>query len=218
MVRLYIILVSLLLCCLSAQAQEVISEYNVDIVVHQNADFLITETLTVISEGKKIRRGIFRDLPRTKLSGDVILPYQYNIKSVTRNGEKEPFSQSNDKNAKRVLIGDENVFLRPGQHEYVIIYTVKNEVLYFDDFDEVHWNVIGHNWAFPVLESRTTIHFPQDFRPLELNCFTGKIRSTRSDCIMSQYGSMFEIDATHPLNSYEAVSYTHLTLPTTPYV
>jgi len=88
------VFLGLLISCLlftHVWAEEKITRYNVIIDVQQDADFIIREEIDVISEGRQIRRGIFRDLPRFKIDEDAKIPYQYKILNVTRNGQREPF-------------------------------------------------------------------------------------------------------------------------------
>ena len=206
MLRSLFIIALTTLFSLQAWAEEKITDYNVEIEVLQNADFIVKETISVISEGRQIRRGIFRDLPRYKLADDVKIPYQYKILSVTRNGAREPFAQESEGNAEQVRIGDANVFLKRGEHVYEITYSVKNEVRYFDDFDEVYWNAIGTYWAFPIDRAKASVTFPQSFRSLELNCFTGRYRSTASDCQMSRSGNTFLIQSTRAFDRREGMA------------
>jgi len=110
-----LLLCAALLWAIGACAQERILNYDVTIEIQKNADLIVTENITVNSEGRNIRRGIFRDLPRYKRDEDDIIPYQYKILSVTKNGEKEPFDNSADGNAKRVRIGEPDVFLEKKQ-------------------------------------------------------------------------------------------------------
>ena len=203
------VLLSLLLSLIwvsSAWAAEKVTRYEVLIKVEQDADFLVTEKINVISEGRQIRRGIFRDLPRFKLDDGAKVPYQYQILSVTRNGKREPFAENSQDNAKQIRIGDPDYFLPRGQHDYVITYEVKNEVRYFKDFDEVYWNAIGTYWNFPIDIAEATISFPQAFTPNELNCFTGRFGSKLSDCSMSRDGQNFRIKALKPLSAREGMS------------
>jgi len=203
------IFVSLLLSCFflgTAWAEEKITSYDVIIEVQQDADFLVTEKINVISEGRHIRRGIFRDLPRFKLDEGAKIPYQYKILSVTRNGRKEPFLNKNNNNAKQIRIGDPEYYLKSGQHNYVITYEVKNEVRYFDEFDEVYWNAIGTYWNFPIDKASAKINFPQSIAPLELNCYTGRHGSTESKCSMSRDGQSFNIKAFNRLSVGEGMS------------
>jgi len=206
MMRLFL---SFFFACLigaSAWAQERITNYDVVIDVQQDADFIITESISVISEGQKIRRGIFRDLPRFKIDEGAKIPYQYKILSVTRNGKREPFSRQSDGNAKQILIGDADYFLQRGQHDYVIVYEVKNEVRYFDDFDEVYWNAIGTYWDFPIEKGETKIQFPQSISPLEINCYTGRYGSSESNCQMRRDAQTFQVNALQPLNRREGMA------------
>ena len=189
-----------------ASAEEKITTYDVTIDVQQDADFIITEKISVISEGRNIRRGIFRDLPRFKLDEGAKIPYQYKILSVTRNGKREPFAKNNNDNAKQIRIGDPEYFLPRGVHDYVITYEVKNEVRYFEDFDEVYWNAIGTYWRFPMDKASAKISFPQSIAPLELNCYTGRRGSTESRCKMSRDGQNFYIESLSPLKAREGMS------------
>ena len=64
---------------LSAVAEEKVNRFDAGITVQADGDILVSETITVFSEGDVIRRGIFRDLPRFYADdaneGDK-LPYQ----------------------------------------------------------------------------------------------------------------------------------------------
>ena len=99
---------------MGASAEEKIIRYDVRIDVRQDADFIVTESISVISEGRQIRRGIFRDLPSFKVQEeddvDYKIPYQYKILSVIRNGKREPFSRQSDGNAKQIRIGDPDYY------------------------------------------------------------------------------------------------------------
>jgi len=141
----------------SARAGERIADFDVAIEVQKDGDILVTEKISVISEGYQIRRGIFRDLPRTYLKGARTLPYEYAVKSVERDGRKEPYEIEKDGNAYRIRIGDADVFLENGSHAYEIAYEVKNQVRYFDGYDEVYWNATGNYWAFPIDQASVRI-------------------------------------------------------------
>jgi len=199
----------LLISCLlftHVWAEEKITRYNVIIDVQQDADFIIREEIDVISEGRQIRRGIFRDLPRFKLDNGAKIPYQYKILSVTRNGRAEPYARQSDGNAKQIRIGDADYYLPSGEHKYVIIYEVKNEVRYFENYDEIYWNAIGTYWKFPMDIAKATISFPQSIAPLELNCYTGRYESSANDCSMSRDGQSFHIQSLKPLAPREGMA------------
>ncbi len=168
-----LLLIAFLIAPLAARAQERIAGFDVAVEVEKDGDILVTETIAVNSLGYEIRRGIFRDLPRTYLKGGRTLPYAYDVKSVTRDGKKEPYATENDGNAYRIRIGDADVMLENGLHTYTIAYEVKNQVRYFDSYDEVYWNVTGNYWAFPIEHARARIALPGGAGATQTSGYTG---------------------------------------------
>jgi hypothetical protein len=153
MVRYLLATLAACLFVLAAGAEEKINRFDVGIKVQKDGDIIVTETINVTVEGRDIRRGIFRDLPRYYADdvkpGDK-LPYQYDVRRVRRDGRKEPYTVEQEGNAYRIRIGDADVLLDYGDHTYVIEYEVKNQIRYFDDHDELYWNVTGSYWLFPI--------------------------------------------------------------------
>ncbi|MEZ5947025.1 MAG: DUF2207 domain-containing protein [Hyphomonas sp.] len=45
--------------------------------------------------------------------------------------------------------GEYRLFIENGDHVYEIEYLVKNQIRYFEDRDELYWNVTGNYWLFP---------------------------------------------------------------------
>lgn len=165
----------------AAIAAEEISQFDVAIEVETNGDIIVTETINVIAEGNQIRRGIFRDLPRLYTQDGVELPYRYEVLSISRDGEREPYNKSKTGNAVRLRIGDADVFLDNGAHVYEIRYRAKNQVRYFDGYDEIYWNATGNYWAFPIVEAQTTVRLPQGAKITGAQAYTGLIGSKGAD-------------------------------------
>lgn len=163
----------LLFAPLNARAEERIANFDVTIETQKDGDILVTEKIAVLSEGYQIQRGIFRDLPRTYLKGARTLPYKYDVKSVTRDGNKEPFAIESDGNAYRIRIGDADVYLTNGRHIYEIAYEVQNQVRYFADYDEIYWNATGNYWAFPIDRASARIILPGGVGAIQASGYTG---------------------------------------------
>lgn len=156
-----------------AQAREEIRRFDVLIEVQRDGDVLITETIQVNVEGVEIRRGIFRDLPRYyDLNGERLL-YDYDIQSIERDGRREPYDTETEDNAFRIVIGDEDVLLDHGPHTYVLRYRAKNQVRYFNSYDEIYWNATGNYWRLPIAEARATIVLPSGARITQHSGYTG---------------------------------------------
>lgn len=156
-----------------ATAEERITDFNVSVAVETDGDILVTEEIAVIAEGAQIRRGVFRDLPRFYLKGARKLPYLYDVKSVARDGAKEPYAVEKDGNAYRIRIGDADVFLSQGAHRYTLVYEVKNQVRYFGAYDEVYWNATGNYWAFAIDRARATVTLPGGAPARQHAAYTG---------------------------------------------
>ena len=171
------LLLALLALMVAAQARaaEQINSFDVRIEVERDGDIVVAETIEVMAEGAQIQRGIFRDLPRFYDSEGLRLPYDYAVLSVRRDNSDEPYETSEEDNAFRVRIGDPNVFLDHGAHRYELRYQVKNQVRYFETYDEVYWNVTGNYWAFPIKNARATIVLPAGARIVQHAGYTGPL-------------------------------------------
>ncbi|GJL96008.1 MAG: hypothetical protein DHS20C05_24130 [Hyphococcus sp.] len=154
-------------------AEERITNFAVNIQVEKDGDILVTEVISVNAEGRQIRRGIFRDLPRYYTKGGKKLPYSYDIRRVEKNGKREPYAKETVGNAFRIRIGDADVFLSNGAYHYKITYEVKNQARYFDSYDEIYWNATGSYWAFPIDKAEVRISLPGEAGALQQAAYTG---------------------------------------------
>jgi len=158
----------------AAFAAEVINKFDVLIEVQKNGDFVVTETIEVHAEGRQIRRGIFRDIPRFQLlDGKYKIPQRISVVSVNRDGSRSPYMASDQGNALQIRIGSESVFLDPGAYAYEIKYHMPNQVRYFETHDEVYWNATGTYWAFPIQKADALVRLPPGAVIQEQNAYTG---------------------------------------------
>lgn len=176
-----LVILLLMIAPLAARAEERITDFDVAIEVETDGDILVTEKISVIAEGYTIRRGIFRDLPRYFLKGAQKLPYAYDVKSVSRNGAKEPYAVEKEGNAYRIRIGDAEVMLENGPHAYEIAYEVKNQVRYFETYDEVYWNATGNYWGFAIDRASAAVRLPDGAPARQTAAYTGREGSTGRD-------------------------------------
>lgn len=142
-------------------AEERILEYQSQIIVHTNATMTVTETIIVMAEGNQIKRGIFREFPTDyrDRSGNRIR-VRFDVVEVLRNGVKEPYHVKRESNGVRIYIGDENIFLEPGEYRYQITYSTNRQLGFFPEYDELYWNVTG-KWDFAIEQVEARIELPQ---------------------------------------------------------
>ena len=100
-------------------AQEEILSYHSDIDILADASMVVTETITVRSEGNRIQRGIFRDFP-TSYEDRFGNAYRVGFQpmSVSRDGNPEPWRMEPRANGFRIYIGDANSLMANGVHRY----------------------------------------------------------------------------------------------------
>ncbi|MEQ1610905.1 MAG: DUF2207 domain-containing protein, partial [Hyphomonadaceae bacterium] len=191
---------------MAANADERIDRFDATIEVQNDGDILVTEMIAVTAEGNAIRRGIFRDLPRYYESDGARLAYGYDAISVKRDGRDEPYATETDGGAFRIRIGDEAVLIDPGPHEFEIKYRVRNQVRYFDGFDEVYWNVTGNYWAFPILAARAGITLPAGARVSATRGYTGSLGADGADYTHTSSGGRHVFETTRRLESGEGLT------------
>lgn len=146
-----------------AQADERIFDYHSDIQVLKDGSLKVTESITVNAEGRKIKRGIYRDFPIAYTSRFMVplkLPFQ--VVSVKRDGKTESFHTQEESNGVRVYIGREDYLLPPGKYTFEITYTTNFQLGFFDSHDELYWNVTGNGWDFPIDRASASVSLPED--------------------------------------------------------
>ena len=159
-----------------AFADERILRFADHVAIHDDGSLTVEETLRVRSEGDQIRRGIYRDVPTTyadRFGRRYIV--DFSVLEVLRDGHREPYHLGHLDNGVRVYIGEANVFLPPGEYTYQLIYQTNRQLGFFDDHDELYWNVTGNGWAFPIDEAVATVTLPRAVptEQLRVDAFTG---------------------------------------------
>ena len=174
---LYCLLVSFALLSSSLLiADERILNYHADVQVHTNGSLTVTETIRVRAEGRNINRGIYRDFPTSyedrqgnhySVAVDVI--------NVQRDGKPEAFHTKNRSNGIRIYIGSANQTLDHGVYEYRLQFSTDRQLGFFEDFDELYWNVTGNGWVFPIDHASASIELPADVvaNQLRTDYYTG---------------------------------------------
>ncbi len=170
-----------LLCILAAipvaaQDTERILSFHSDIAVHQDGSMTVQETIKVVAAGIKINHGIYRDFP-TEYTDDKGKNYivGFDVESVTRDGQPEPFSVEGLSNGKRVKMGSADVLVTPGRHTYIITYKTDHQLGFFTDHDELYWNVTGTGWPFSMDQVSAVVTLPGQVKPadIKLEGYTG---------------------------------------------
>ncbi len=144
-----------------AFAQERITGFSSNITIGQDGTLSVVEKISVNAQGGEIQRGIFRDFPTTYIDATGRrVRVGFDVSRVTRDGRDEPYALEGIGNGTRVRIGDADVFLDYGIHVYTIAYTTTRQIGFFEDHDELYWNVTGNGWNFTIDVADATVRLP----------------------------------------------------------
>lgn len=143
------------------QSGERIRSFDSRIAVNADGTLNVRESITVSAMGRKIRHGIYRDFP-TKYKDALGNGYDvgFSIISLERDGSPEPYHTQPINNGVRTYFGDPRQTLPPGEYTYVFDYSVRRELGFFRDHDELYWNVTGNGWDFPIDAATASVVLP----------------------------------------------------------
>lgn len=168
-----------------ANTAERILFFHSDIDIDTAGWVTVTETIRVYANQDQIRRGIFRSIPlyRAERSGRK-KRVDIEVKEVLRDGRSENY-HTEEKNGNLVIYcGSSDVYLNPGKYTYTITYTSRGHVGFFEDYDELYWNITGNDWAYEIQGASARFHMPPGAVLKQGACYTGESGSKASDCTL----------------------------------
>lgn len=180
----YTLFLLLLLLSAPLMANERILYFHADIYVLPNGELEVTETIKVHAQGDRIRRGIYRDFPtryRDRLGNQVVVDFE--PLSVERDGNPEPWFTENRSNGVRVNTGDDSFLPTPLETTYSLRYRTSRQLGFFDQYDELYWNVTGTGWIFAIDRASARVHLPTAVAAehMQINYYTGPYGSQAQD-------------------------------------
>ncbi|MCX6083896.1 MAG: DUF2207 domain-containing protein [Caldiserica bacterium] len=175
---------------LALAEQERITSFDSAITVNQDGSMRVENTIRAIVTGDQIQHGIYYDFPtiyaNTGTGGRLVIDFR--VLGVQRDGRTEPYTVGDWENGKRVKIGSADTFIDPGEHTWVLRFSVDRELGYFADHDELYWNVTGSGWVFPIERASASVTLPGGAaaKITGLSAYTGTSGSTASDVTTTQ--------------------------------
>ena len=197
----------LVLTVFSAAAQERILSYDVLAEVEKDGTLLVREQISVVAEGNAIKRGIYRSFPtryKDRLGNRFKVGFE--VTEVLKNGVPEPWFTKEENNGVIVYIGDSDIELTPGTYNYTLSFRTTRQIGFFDDYDELYYNAIGGDWAFPIETASVTIVAPAGARIIQKAAYSGYAGSTGCDCELTSDGNVVKLTITRPLEPQEQLT------------
>jgi uncharacterized membrane protein YgcG len=149
-----------LFCSISLWAEPIINTYDSFITVKPDSTLVVEEKINITTEGKVIQHGIYRDFPTRYQSPNGEVTIQFAVKNAELDGLATPYLVKDLSNGVRVYLGDKQHYLAPGTYTFSLTYTAFGELGYFNDHDELYWNVTGNGWNYPILKATAVVKLP----------------------------------------------------------
>jgi uncharacterized membrane protein len=197
----------LLLFVLPASAQHSwrVSNFDTNIAVMNNGTMLVTEHISLVFIGEW--HGIHRTLP-IQYPGPHGTNYTLflNVRSVTDGSGHSLKYDSSIHGAYRDL----KIYI-PGavdtSREVDIQYEVLNGIRFFNDYDELYWNVTGNDWGVPIDHATAFVLFPDKAAgQLRAQAFTGFYGATGHQATAQVNGNQVSFETTNPLSMREGLT------------
>jgi len=165
---------------LHAQSERIL-DFASTVLIDPDGSLLVSETITVQATGDQIKRGIVREFPTVypgRNGGTVRIGFE--LLRVERDGRSEPYHTETRSNGVAIYVGHKDVFLAPGRYSYTLTYATTRQLGFFDDHDELYWNVNGNGWRLPIDRVSCAVRLPGEATVLAAVAYEGPQGSTES--------------------------------------
>ncbi len=189
-----------------APAQErsiVLESFDVEINVSAEGDVFVTETLRPRFTGSW--NGLIR-----------LIPIEYRYKGFNYTLLLDPINVTDERgNELRYEIGREGHLrefkiwvpgARNATRTIVLRYRVRNGLRFFDDHDELYWNVTGDEWEMPIEFASATVSLPAGVRGLRAIAYTGAYGSTEQEAGVELRENSVRVQTRRPLGIREGLT------------
>lgn len=138
--------------------------------------------------GSEQKHGIYRDIPvkYKNAKGNYDLGID-NIAVSNIKGEPVKYEIIRKGNGRRLQIGDPDKTVT-GLNGYVIDYTISKQITFFNDHDELYWNVTGNNWTLPIRKASAIVTLPRQLEQdkISKDCFAGP-QGSQKNCQKAEF-------------------------------
>jgi len=207
--RVQLVLLLLVFAALAAYAQERILSYDTEITVSADGSMTVHESIKVHAEGRKIVHGIHRDFPTDYVDKIGIRKHvPFDIVAIRRDNVDEQYHTSSANNGVRVYIGSRFGNVPPGDHTYELVYRTDRQIGFYDDRDELYWNVIPTDSEFPIEHASARVRLPGAIphRRVETYGYTGPQGYTGRDFTARFEDDVYIFETTRPLDAHEGMT------------
>ncbi len=192
----------------SLHAVESITQFKSDITIHTDGSMTVREDITANVELRKIRRGIVREFPTTyKDKRGNWYRVGFDVQGVMIDGKGAPYFIEFASNGKLLNFGDDT-YLTRGQHTFTVIYKTNRQLGFYENHDELYWNVTGNGWRLPIDRLIARVHLPASIsdKDIRWEAYTGRYGSRQKNVVASPISHGVQFTTTQRLGEFEGLT------------
>ncbi|MDO4987974.1 MAG: DUF2207 domain-containing protein [Synergistes sp.] len=188
---------------------EVIKNFDSIVRIEKDSSLGVTEKITVDVKNIDIKRGIIRHFPVDyKDSDGRALRVGLYVDAALIDGRETNFEVRYEGGFANIIIGDPDVMISPGVHTFTIQYRTTRQIGFFEDHDELYWNVTGNGWSWPIESASCSVSLPQEFANENFNSvewYVGKF-GEKGDARRAKLVGKDRVITTSPLAPQEGIT------------
>ena len=180
-----------------------VEKFDSQVTVLSDGSIDVTESITFRFLGSY--RGVFREIP-VEYNTPQGMNYSLFLRvlSITEDGSPLKYESSRDRHYRKLKIYVPNA--QDTTKTIVIEYTVADALRFFEDHDELYWNVTGDESDVAMAEASANITLPVGAAGIRTNVFTGAYHSTGKQAEARIVGNGVEVHTTAPLAYHEGLT------------
>jgi uncharacterized membrane protein len=189
----------------AAVRQIVIQHFDDEVVVSEDGTIDVTETIEARFSGENWH-GLYRSIP-IEYTNPQGLNYTLLIDQVSAtdsDGRTLKWEQSSEGRYTKFKIYIPNA--DDSTHTIVFHYRVLDALRFFEDHDELYWNVTGNDWEVPIQSASAHIALPAGVTGLHAIAYTGAMNSRAQDAVVEVKDNSVDIHTTRPLSFHEGLT------------
>src|SRR3989454_3140148 len=203
-VPLALLLIALSATSLRGQRSYSIDRFDVQIRVNRDASIDVTETITARFVGSW--NGLYRTIPVTyRTPQGLNWTLAVSLRSAQDDGGRNLRTETSRQGAYikyKVWIPGAADAVRT----LVLRYHATNGLRFFDEHDELYWNVTGDEWEVPIRAATAEIELPPWTPGVRAIAFNGVYGSTAREATVTIDGNVVRIVMPRPLGYHEGVT------------
>jgi uncharacterized membrane protein len=189
----------------AASRQIIVQHFDDEVVVSEDGTIDVTETIEARFIGENWH-GLYRSIPveYTNPQGANYTLFLDHISATDSDGNALKFEQNREGRYTKFKIYVPNA--DDSTHTIIFHYRVLDALRFFEDHDELYWNVTGNDWEVPIQFASAHITLPAGITGLHATAYTGATNSRAQDAVVEVKDNSVDIHTTHPLSFHEGLT------------